>query len=260
MERTFKSASLKHVALRSGIQAPASVGPDLKLTDGPYELLRSFYRRTMPQKEAPEEQHAPGKTSADRTRPTRLIPKAPLTDSRRGFPGGEISIPLAREIRAMPSAVRLREDYSAEELRTLARRSKDVTRAVVFCRWLRFEMEWTGHGGEDRRHGSPDAARLGSSLQRFGAGGPHRQPNGRSQASPVGGTVGQFAKIVEAGPAVRKMASSGGGASISSMSLPKGSASTSSALCRKAPEEAWLLAHQHPAASSGSGRADRRGV
>jgi hypothetical protein len=29
----------------------------------------------------------------------------------------------------MPSAVRLREDYSAEELRTLARRSKDVSQS-----------------------------------------------------------------------------------------------------------------------------------
>ena len=37
--------------------------------------------------------------------------------------------PLAREIRATPSAVRLRQDYSAEELRTLARRSKDVSQS-----------------------------------------------------------------------------------------------------------------------------------
>ena len=37
--------------------------------------------------------------------------------------------PLAREIREMPSAVRLREDYSAEELRTHARRSKDVSQS-----------------------------------------------------------------------------------------------------------------------------------
>ena len=34
----------------------------------------------------------------------------------------------------------------------------------------------------------------------------------------------------------------------------------SSALCRKAPQEARLLAHQRAAASSGSGRADRRSV
>ena len=41
------------------------------------------------------------------------------------------------------SAVRLREDYSAEELRTHAGRRTSVG-AVIFCRWLRFEMEWTG--------------------------------------------------------------------------------------------------------------------
>ena len=60
-----------------------------------------------------------------------------------GFPSGEISNSLAREIRAILSAVRLREDYSAEELRTHAGRRTSV-RAVIFCRWLRFEMEWTG--------------------------------------------------------------------------------------------------------------------
>jgi hypothetical protein len=38
----------------------------------------------------------------------------------------------------MPSAVRLRKDYSAEELRGLARRSKNVNQAGGFCRWLRF--------------------------------------------------------------------------------------------------------------------------
>ena len=89
----------------------------------------------------------------------------------------------------MPSAVRLRQDYSAEELRTDARRSKDVSQSR---RLLSLVSRWNGPGGggEDRRHGSPDAARLGSSLQRFGAGGPHRHPHRRSQASPVGGTVG----------------------------------------------------------------------
>jgi hypothetical protein len=33
------------------------------------------------------------------------------------------------EGRAMPSAVKLREDYSAEDLRALARRSKDVNQS-----------------------------------------------------------------------------------------------------------------------------------
>ena len=43
----------------------------------------------------------------------------------------------------MLSVVRLQEDYSPEELRTQAGRRTSV-RAVIFCRWLRFEMEWTG--------------------------------------------------------------------------------------------------------------------
>jgi hypothetical protein len=36
---------------------------------------------------------------------------------------------LARKIRGMPSAVRLREDYSARELRALARGSKDANQS-----------------------------------------------------------------------------------------------------------------------------------
>ena len=42
---------------------------------------------------------------------------------------------------------------------------------------------WTGSaiGGEDRRHGPPDPARLGPSLQRLGSGGPHRQLDRGSQ-------------------------------------------------------------------------------
>ena len=70
----------------------------------------------------------------------------------------------------MPSAVRLREDYSAEELRELARRSKDVNQSRRLRRWRGFETEWT----EGRPRGSaawpPDALRLGSPLQRFGSG------------------------------------------------------------------------------------------
>ena len=41
----------------------------------------------------------------------------------------------------MPSAVRLREDYSAAELRALALRTS--TRAGGFCRWRRFATGWT---------------------------------------------------------------------------------------------------------------------
>ena len=37
----------------------------------------------------------------------------------------------------MPSAVRLREDYSAAELRALARRSKNVNQSRRLLSWLR---------------------------------------------------------------------------------------------------------------------------
>src|SRR6202042_1071674 len=59
-----------------------------------------------------------------------IIPKAPLVDSRGGFPNrGRADSSWRGEIRAMPSAVRLREDYSAEALRALARRSKDANQS-----------------------------------------------------------------------------------------------------------------------------------
>src|SRR3984885_3411113 len=47
-----------------------------------------------------------------------------------------------------------------------------------------------GLGGEDPRNGPPDATRLGPSLQRVGSGGPRRQLDGGSQASPFGGATG----------------------------------------------------------------------
>ena len=101
----------------------------------------------------------------------------------------------------MPSAVRLREDYSAEELRALARRSKDVNQSrrlsVAGCGPGRHGPRF---GGEDRRHGPPDAARLGASLQRSGPEGLidnwTEGPKPRLSAE----QLAQFAQIVEAGP------------------------------------------------------------
>ena len=57
-----------------------------------------------------------------------------------------------------------------------------------------------GGGGEDWRHGSPDVARLGSSLQRFGAGGliDNRTEGRKPRLSEE--QLAQSAKIVEAGP------------------------------------------------------------
>ena len=70
----------------------------------------------------------------------------------------------------MPSAVRLREDYSGgRSFGALARRSKDVnqSRRLLSLAAVRDGMD-RGSRGEDRRHGSPDLARLGASLQRLG--------------------------------------------------------------------------------------------
>ena len=91
----------------------------------------------------------------------------------------------------MPAAVRLREDYSAEELRALARRSKDVnqSRRLLSLAAVRDGMDRGGAakiGGMDRqtlRDWRP-------SLQRLGSGGAHRQLDGGSQASPFGGANG----------------------------------------------------------------------
>jgi hypothetical protein len=58
-----------------------------------------------------------------------LIPTAFRADSFGDSLKRDFLTPLAREIRAMPAAVRLREDYTAEELRGLARRSKDANQS-----------------------------------------------------------------------------------------------------------------------------------
>ena len=59
----------------------------------------------------------------------------------------------------MPSAVRLREDYSAAALRALARRSKNANQSrrllSLACGPGR---HGPGLGGEGRRDGPPDAA------------------------------------------------------------------------------------------------------
>jgi hypothetical protein len=74
----------------------------------------------------------------------------------------------------MASAVRLREDYSAAELRALARRSKDAnqSRRLLSLAAVR--------DGMDR----------GSAAKIGGSGGPRRQLDGGSQASSFGGATG----------------------------------------------------------------------
>jgi hypothetical protein len=91
----------------------------------------------------------------------------------------------------MPSAVRLREDYSSDELRGLARRSKTVSqsRRLLSLAAVRDGMD----RGSAAKIGGMDRQTLRDwvhSLQRLGPGGPDRQLDGWSKAAPVGRATG----------------------------------------------------------------------
>src|SRR5208282_2958342 len=84
------------------------------------------------------------------------------------------------------SSVNLREDYSAEKLRALARRSKAVnqSRRLLSLAAVRHGKE----GGEAARIGGMDRQALrdwGSSLQGSGTRWPPRQVDERSEATAV---------------------------------------------------------------------------
>ena len=91
----------------------------------------------------------------------------------------------------MPSGVGLREDYSAAELRALARRSKNVNQSRRLL-----SLAAIGDGMdrcEAARIGGLDRQRLRDWVHRFngvGSGGPRRQRDGGSQASSFGGATG----------------------------------------------------------------------
>jgi transposase len=101
----------------------------------------------------------------------------------------------------MPSAVRLREDYSAEELRALARRSKDVnqSRRLLSLAGVRDGMD----RGAAAKIGGMDRQTLRDWVHRFNASGPDGLfdnwtdgPKPRlSEAQ-----LAQFAQVVEGGP------------------------------------------------------------
>ena len=101
----------------------------------------------------------------------------------------------------MPSAGRLREDYSAEELRRLARRSKDVnqSRRLLSLAAIREGMDRGGAA----RIGGMDRQTLRDWVHRFNASGPDglidnwtEGPKPRLSEE----QLAQFAQIVEAGP------------------------------------------------------------
>src|ERR1700692_4534123 len=108
---------------------------------------------------------------------------------------------MAREIRAMPSAVRLREDYSAEKLRASARRSKNVnqSRRLLSLAAVRDGMD----RGAAAKIGGMGRQALRDWVPRFNAAGPEglidnwtEGPKPRLSAE----QRAQFAQIVEAGP------------------------------------------------------------
>jgi hypothetical protein len=126
----------------------------------------------------------------------------------------------------MPAAVKLREDFSADELRALARRSKDVNQSR---RLLSLAAVRDGRDrGEAARIGGMDRQTLRDWVHRFNAAGPEGLfdnwtdgPKSRLSAE----QLAEFAKIVEAGP-----------------------------------QEARVLPHQRKAAPPCAGRADRPGL
>ena len=101
----------------------------------------------------------------------------------------------------MPSAVRLREDYSAKELRALARRSKDAnqSRRLLSLAAVRDGMD----RGAAAKIGGMDRQTLRDWVHRFNAFGPEglfdnwtAGPKPRLSEE----QRAQFAQIVEAGP------------------------------------------------------------
>ena len=101
----------------------------------------------------------------------------------------------------MPSAVGLREDYSAEAFAALARRSKDVnqSRRLLSLAGVRDGMD----RGAAARIGGMDRQTLRDWVHRFNASGPRglidnwtEGPKPRLSAE----QAAEFAQIVEAGP------------------------------------------------------------
>ena len=101
----------------------------------------------------------------------------------------------------MPAAVKLREDFSAGELRALARRSKDVNQSR---RLLSLAAVRDGKDrGEAAKIGGMDRQTLRDLVHRFNAAGPeglfdHWTDGPKSRLSAA--QLAELAKIVEAGP------------------------------------------------------------
>jgi transposase len=153
----------------------------------------------------------------------------------------------------MASAVGLREDYSAEALRRLAKRSKDAnqSRRLLSLAAVRDGMD----RGSAAKIGGMDRQTLRDWVHRFNVHGPEGLldnwmggPKPRLSAE----QLAQFAQIVEAGPDREK-----NGVVVLAAARPQARhrrevrRRVSRALCRKASEEAWVLSYERaPAPSS----------
>jgi len=101
----------------------------------------------------------------------------------------------------MPAAVKLREDYSAEELRALARRSKDarLSRRLLSLAAVRDGMD----RGEAAKIGGMDRQTLRDWVHRFSVAGPdglldNWTSGPKPRLSPD--QLAEFARIIETGP------------------------------------------------------------
>jgi transposase len=117
----------------------------------------------------------------------------------------------------MPAAVRLREDYSAAALRSLARRSKDVnqSRRLLSLAAVRDGMD----RGSAAKIGGMDRQTLRDWVHRFNASGPEGLiDNWTDGPKPrlSDEQLAEFARIVEAGPDRKRTVLCAGAASTSS--------------------------------------------
>ena len=101
----------------------------------------------------------------------------------------------------MPAAVKLREDYSAEELRALARRSKDarLSRRLLSLAAVRDGMD----RGASAKIGGMDRQTLRDWVHRFNVAGPdglldNWTSGPKPRLSPD--QLAEFARIIETGP------------------------------------------------------------
>src|SRR4051794_14680496 len=162
----------------------------------------------------------------------------------------------------MASAVGLRADYSAAELRRLAasdEKRKQEPPAPVFG-WGPGRYEPDG-GSPDWWHGPADAARLGPSVQRAWPRGSSGQLVQGSRAAPLERAAGRGSRtrLNRAGPGHPRC-----GALASDRPAARHSRAVRDRLPRahnwQAPEGARLLPYQRPPAPPGAGSAHDRGV